>query len=78
MSLIKNYISKLRTNNFVSEDKEFKNSFFNYCNKTNTASYFLGEPCDDFRSAMSNHDFRESILLAQKNPCNINPHLSPS
>jgi len=66
MTLIKNYISKLRTNKFVSEDKESKKSFFNYCIKTNTASFFLGSPCEDFRSAMDNQDFRESILFAQK------------
>jgi len=66
MLLIENYISKLRTNNFVSEDKESKNSFFNYCIKTNTANFFLARPCEDFKSAMDNQDFRESILLAQK------------
>ena len=66
MTIIKNYLSKLRTNSFVSEDKESKNSFFNYCVNTNTASYFLDRPCADFRSAMDNQEFRKSLLFAQK------------
>ena len=66
MTIIKNYLSKLKTNSFVSEDKESKNSFFNYCINTNTASYFLDRPCTDFRSAMDNQDFRKSLLFAQK------------
>ncbi len=66
MSLVKNYISKLRTNNFASENKESKQSFLSYSIKTRTASFFLGNNCKYFKSALNNQDFRESILFAQK------------
>jgi len=66
MSLLENYISNLRTKNFVSEDEESKLTFLEYCIETSTANFFLGRDCEQFKSAMGNHNFRESILFAQK------------
>tara|TARA_B100001939_G_C16914901_1_gene606434 strand:- start:132 stop:1211 length:1080 start_codon:yes stop_codon:yes gene_type:complete len=66
MSLAENYISKLKTNSLVLEDEESKQSFLNFCIKTRTASFFLGKACKDFKFAMNNQDFRESLLLTQK------------
>ena len=66
MTLIRNYISKLKTNNLVSADRESKKSFFNYCINTNTANYFLDKPCKDFKHEMNDKDFRKSILFIQK------------
>ena len=66
MPLIQNYISKLKTNKFVLENKETRRSFLNYCIKTDTASFFLGRACDGFKSAMQKEDFRQRMLLTQK------------
>ena len=66
MSLAENYISKLKTNSLVLEDEISKQSFLNYCLNTRTANFFLGKACKDFKFAMNNQDFRESLLLAQK------------
>lgn len=66
MSLVENYISKLKTNSLVLEDEESKKSFLNYCINTRTANFFLGKACKDFKFAMNNQDFRESLLQTQK------------
>tara|TARA_B100001059_G_scaffold236559_1_gene287771 strand:- start:8511 stop:9587 length:1077 start_codon:yes stop_codon:yes gene_type:complete len=66
MSLVENYISKLKTYSLVLEDEESKQSFLNYCIDTRTASFFLGKPCKDFKFAMNDQDFREKLLLTQK------------
>ena len=54
MSLVENYISKLKTHNLVLEDEESKQSFLDYCINTRTASFFLGKACKDFKFAMNN------------------------
>jgi len=66
MSLVQNFISKLKTNKFALEDEQSKLSFLNYCTETSTANFFLGRSSDHFKFALSNQDFRESILTAQK------------
>ena len=66
MSLVKNYISTLRTNKLALENEESKRTFFKYCIETSTANFFLGRDCEHFKSAMDDNDFRESILFAQK------------
>lgn len=66
MSLVKNYLSLLKTNNFALDDINSKNIFLDYCINTNTASFFLDRASEEFRTAMKSHDFRESILLSKK------------
>tara|TARA_B100001059_G_C17837057_1_gene588959 strand:+ start:5270 stop:6349 length:1080 start_codon:yes stop_codon:yes gene_type:complete len=66
MSLVKNYLSLLKTNNFALDDINSKNIFLDYCINTNTASFFLDRASEEFRTAMESHDFRESILFSKK------------
>lgn len=66
MSLVKNYLSLLKTNNFALDDINSKNIFLDYCINTNTASFFLDRASEEFRTAMKSHDFRESILSSKK------------
>ena len=40
MSLVKNYLSTLRTNKLALENEELKRTFFKYCIETSTANFF--------------------------------------
>ena len=66
MSLIENYLSLLKTNNFTSDDITSKKYLLDYCIHTNTASFFLDSSNKEFISAMESHDFREGILSSKK------------
>ena len=66
MSLVKNYLSKLRTNNLAFDDMHSKKTFLDYCINTNTANFFLDTAGEEFGIAMENHDFRDIILSSKK------------
>tara|TARA_B100000963_G_scaffold353939_1_gene369549 strand:+ start:258 stop:1340 length:1083 start_codon:yes stop_codon:yes gene_type:complete len=66
MSLVKNYISKLKTNNFALKDDNSKISFLNHCIDTGTLSFFFGRDNNEIDFAMENQDLKESIISIQK------------
>ncbi len=66
MSLVKNYISKLKTKNFALKNENSKNSFLNYCRDTGTLSFFLGRDTKELGFAMGNQNLKKSIISIQK------------
>ena len=66
MSIVKNYLSLLKTNNFASVHINSQKNFLDFCTNTNTASFFLDKASEEFRSAVESHDFIESILSSKK------------
>ena len=66
MSLVKNYISKLKTKNFALKDENSRNSFLNHCIDTGTLSFFLGRDDKELDFAMGNQNVKKSIISIQK------------
>ncbi len=66
MPLVENYLSKLKTNNFASDDVSSKKVFLDYCINTNTAGFFFGRANEEFLTKTKNNNFREIILSSKK------------
>ena len=74
MSLVKNYISTLRTNKLALENEESKRTFLNIALKLVQPIFFLVGIVSTLNLQWMIMILEKAYYLLKRNPCSINPH----
>lgn len=67
MKLTENYISKIKNDSLISDERTTVKAFLEYCSKTNTINYFLDKKGGINEEELKNSQFKNDVLLNLKN-----------